>query len=54
MHAIGVPLTFDGEIKGALSIAGPAHRMPREHCEGEILEQLEAATDEIELNMAYQ
>ena len=54
VHAIGVPLTFDGEVKGALSIAGPAHRMPREHCEGEILEQLEAATDEIELNMAYQ
>lgn len=54
VHAIGIPLTFEGEIKGALSIAGPAHRLPEERCEGEILDQLRAATNEIELNLAYQ
>lgn len=53
VHAIGIPLLFEGEIRGALSVAGPAHRLSRERCEGEILEQLEAAANEIELNLAY-
>ncbi|MFC7078720.1 IclR family transcriptional regulator [Haloarcula halophila] len=53
VHAIGIPLTFEGEIQGALSIAGPAHRLSRARCEGEVLDQLRAATDEIELNLAY-
>ena len=53
IHAIGVPLTVGGEIQGALSVAGPAHRMPRERCEGEILDQLRAATNEIDLTIAY-
>lgn len=53
IHAIGIPLTFEGEIQGALSIAGPAHRLSRERCEGEVFDQLRAATDEIELNLAY-
>lgn len=53
VHAIGVPLMFEGEIQGALSVAGPAHRMPRERCEGEVLDQLRAATNEIDLNLAY-
>lgn len=54
IHAIGIPLLFEGKIQGALSVAGPAHRLPKERCEGEILDQLHAATDEIELNLAYQ
>lgn len=53
VHAIGIPLTFEGEIQGALSIAGPAHRLSQERCEGEVFDQLQAATDEIELNLAY-
>lgn len=53
IHAIGIPLIFEGEIQDALSIAGPTHRMSTERCEGEILDQLQAATDEIELNLAY-
>ncbi|MBX0325444.1 IclR family transcriptional regulator [Halomicroarcula sp. F13] len=53
VHAIGIPLMFEGEIQGALSIAGPAHRLSQERCEGEVLDQLRAATDEIELNLAY-
>ncbi|WP_254274443.1 IclR family transcriptional regulator [Haloarcula marina] len=53
VHAIGIPLMFEQEIQGALSIAGPAHRLSQERCEGEVLDQLRAATDEIELNLAY-
>jgi len=53
VHAIGIPLMFGEEIQGALSIAGPAHRLSEERCEGEVLDQLRAATDEIELNLAY-
>lgn len=53
IHAIGIPLLFNGEIQGALSVAGPAHRLPKKRCEGEVFDQLRAATDEIELNLAY-
>jgi len=53
IHAVGVPLTVDGEVQGALSVAGPAHRMPKERCEGEVLDRLRAATDEIDLTLAY-
>lgn len=53
IHAIGVPLTVDGEIQGALSVAGPAHRMSKERCENEILDRLRAATDKIDLTIAY-
>ena len=53
IHAIGIPLLFEGEIQGALSIAGPAHRLPKARCEGEVLDQLQAATNEIEMNLAY-
>lgn len=53
IHAIGVPLVVDGAVQGALSVAGPAHRMPKERCEGEIIEHLQAATDEIDLSLAY-
>jgi IclR family acetate operon transcriptional repressor len=53
IHAVGVPLTVDGEVQGALSVAGPAHRMPKERCEGAVLDGLRAATDEIDLTLAY-
>lgn len=53
IHAVGVPLTVDGEVQGALSVAGPAHRMPKERCEGDVLDRLRAATDEIDLTLAY-
>lgn len=53
IHAIGVPLIVDGEVQGALSVAGPAHRMSKERCENEIIERLQAATDEIDLSLAY-
>ncbi|MDQ2053825.1 IclR family transcriptional regulator [Halobellus sp. H-GB7] len=53
IQAIGVPLMVNSEIQGALSVAGPAHRMSKERCEGEILDHLRAATDEIDLTLAY-
>lgn len=53
IHAVGVPLLVDGEIQGALSVAGPAHRMPKERCEGEVLDRLRAATNDIDLTLAY-
>jgi len=53
IHAVGVPLVVDGEVQGALSVAGPAHRMPRDRCGGAVLDRLRAATDEIDLTLAY-
>jgi IclR family acetate operon transcriptional repressor len=53
IHAVGVPLIVDDEVQGALSVAGPAHRMPKDRCEGEVLDRLRAATDEIDLTLAY-
>jgi len=53
IHAVAVPLLFDGEVRGALSIAGPAHRVTRERCESELLDLLVAARNEIELTLAY-
>ncbi len=53
IHAVGVPLVFEGEVKGALSIAGPAHRVDLDRCENELAEILFAARNDIELNLAY-
>ena len=53
IHAVGVPLLVDGDVQGALSVAGPAHRLSRERCEGPVLDRLRAATDEIDLTLAY-
>lgn len=53
IHAIGVPLVFEGELHGAIAIAGPAHRVTRERCESELAEALFAARNDVELNLAY-
>lgn len=54
IHAVGVPLVFEGTVRGALSIAGAAHRMTRERCETEYADHLLAAANDIELNLVYQ
>lgn len=54
IHAVSVPLLLEGKIQGALSVAGPAHRLPLERLEGEVLNQLRVVTDEIELNLVFQ
>lgn len=54
IHAVAVPLSFDDEVvRGALAIAGPAHRMDRERCETELVDALMAAKNDIELNLVY-
>lgn len=53
VHAISVPLLYEDEIKGSLAVAGPAHRVSRERCETEIIDQLFASTNDVELNLAY-
>lgn len=53
IHAVSVPLRFEEEVRGALAIAGPAHRVSRERCESEFAEQLFASANDVELNLAY-
>lgn len=52
IHAVGVPLIFNGETHGALSIAGAAHRFTDEQCE-RYADLLLAAANDIELNVVY-
>ncbi|WP_101295945.1 IclR family transcriptional regulator [Halegenticoccus soli] len=53
IRAVGVPIIFEGRVHGALSVAGPAHRLTKERCVNEISTQLLAAADDVELNLAY-
>ncbi|WP_435127017.1 IclR family transcriptional regulator [Halobaculum sp. D14] len=53
IHAVAVPLLFEEEVKGALAIAGPAHRVSEERCKTELADKLRASTNDIELNLAY-
>ena len=53
IHAVSVPLQFEEEVRGALAIAGPAHRVTRERCESDLVERLFAAANDVELNLAY-
>ncbi len=53
IHAVSVPLCHEEEVHGALAIAGPAHRVTRERCESEFVEELFASANDVELNLAY-
>ncbi|MFC6724824.1 IclR family transcriptional regulator [Halobium palmae] len=53
IRAVGVPIVFQGRVLGALSVAGPAHRLTRERCGEELSKKLLAAVDDVELNLAY-
>lgn len=53
IRAVGVPVVYEGRVLGALSVAGPAHRLTTERCHEELSEQLLAAADDVELNLAY-
>jgi len=53
IHALAVPLRYEDALVGSLAVAGPAHRVSRERCETELLDQLRASTNDIELNLAY-
>ena len=54
IHAIGVPLMFEEEVRGALCVAGAARRVTRNEREGDLAERLLAAADDVEVNLAYQ
>jgi DNA-binding IclR family transcriptional regulator len=55
LRAIGAPVTDpDGQIIGGLSISGPIHRIQDERLEEQIPSLLLGATNELELNIAYQ
>lgn len=55
LRAIGVPVTGpDGAVIGGLSISGPINRMEGEWFNEELPSLLLGATNELELNIAYQ
>ncbi|WP_096389756.1 IclR family transcriptional regulator [Halopenitus persicus] len=53
MNAVAVPLISQDTVRGALAVAGPAYRVDKERCEGELLDRLRAAADDIGLNLVY-
>ncbi|EMA44841.1 IclR family transcriptional regulator [Halococcus saccharolyticus] len=55
LRAVGAPVTGpEGGVIGGLSISGPLHRMEGERLEERIPSLLLGATNELELNIAYQ
>lgn len=55
LRAIGVPVRDeDGTAIGALTVAGPTHRMKDDRFEGEIPDLLLAGANELELKIAYE
>lgn len=53
IHAVAVPLVLEGSVVGSLAVAGPAHRLPRERCEGELADRLSAAANDVQLSLTY-
>jgi len=54
IHAVAVPIhDADGGVVGAISISGAANRLPVDRCRTEILDLINAAANEIELNLTY-
>lgn len=54
IHALGAPVHHDGAVHGALAIAGAARRLARDDREADLAERLLTATDDVEVNLAYQ
>lgn len=54
LHSIGAPVTGpDDEVLGAITVAGPAHRLEDEQVEAELLDLLLKKVNEFELNFSY-
>ncbi|MFC4248326.1 IclR family transcriptional regulator [Natribaculum luteum] len=52
LYAIGAPIVGENdEVRGALSISGPANRLRREEISGELVDLLLGATNELEINL---
>lgn len=55
LRAVGAPVTGpEGNVIGGLSISGPLNRMQDERLDDQLLSLLLGATNELELNIAYQ
>lgn len=54
IRAVGVPIILNGNVQGAISLAGPAKRLRGEYFRTEIPELLQGAVNEIELKLTYQ
>lgn len=53
IHAVGVPVVIEGEVLGALSIAGATNRLTEEYCKDELIPLLKSAVDDLELSYVY-
>lgn len=54
LHAAGVPIRApDGDVLGALSVSGPAHRLKGDELEVELTNLLLGVANELELNIAH-
>lgn len=54
LNAIAVPVTDgNGQLLGALSISGPAHRLTDERLDNKLTEYLLGTANELELNVEY-
>ena len=53
LNGTAVPVKQEGEVLGALAVAGPSHRLNGEHLEADVPERLLAAANELELNITY-
>lgn len=53
IHAVSVPVVIEGDVLGALAIAGAANRLTKEYCETELVPLLKSAVDDLELSYIY-
>lgn len=54
IHAVGAPVIVEeGDVVGALSVAGAANRVSRDEYQEELIQAVLAAADEVELNLVY-
>jgi len=54
VHSVGAPVVVEGSVLGAISIAGPANRLTIPYIESEVVDELLASTNEIELMLTHQ
>ncbi|EMA35387.1 IclR family transcriptional regulator [Halobiforma nitratireducens] len=53
INGIAVPVMCNDEILGALTVAGPSHRLTGDRFEQEVPDMMLAAANELELNVTY-
>jgi len=53
VHAVGAPVTADGEVIGALSVSGPANRITGDRFTESLPERILGAVNELELHIEH-